>query len=459
MAYKLNEAAVEKAQELIVKGRIDDGPWLPSFDNWDAAQILGVPDPDNPDVDPDVSSTFGLYFLGIFEGEDGAKTEHYAYPFARLVTVGEEPRVFLAALKLIRAQAGMMGETDIFLAANNLLSLAGLNLSAQFKAGDVESIDPDGWWVEVLAEGTWTGSLGGTKEFDGNDLSGIVQTFKETFPDVKPVLRLGDHPELKEGTATELPGEKDLKPAVGQVMDLKVAGKKLLGYFTNVPKLVKDAIQNKMFNQVSAGFWRDFRHGEKVHPYLLNHVAILGAELPAVSGLADLGAYMASANDSLGSVVCFTQTKDEEADMATNEELQKKLDGEKEKNVTLTTERDGLKTENETLQGQNAEFSKKQIESEVEGIVDEAIAGERLLPKNKENEMATGIALRSASVNLKKDEDDPFENWKKGLEERGKVLDFKEKASVGEEAKGGSDDDEEMAAGAAAAEAAEKRHG
>lgn len=429
---KLNQAAVDKARNLIIKGRYDGGPWLP-FENLDESQIQDG---------TTLQEAYGAFFLGV-DG-DGSKADQYAYPYARVEYTGE-PQVFVEALRIIRIQAGMMGDAEIFRAANELLALAtGNQMSSEFAAGDVEKLDPNGWWVEVLRTGTWTGSVGGTVTITEQDLEELVSNFTESFPKLKPALRLGDHPSFQ-----------DLKPAVGWVTGLKKAGDKMLAYFSEVPKVVRDAFEKKLYKNVSVGLRPNFAIDGKVLDRVLDHVAILGAELPAVNGLADLQAYMKSGQSVPETVVCLTQADAPEGgSMPTIEELQTSLQEANNKLSEATAELKTAKEENATLKAEVQKFSAEKVRAEVETVVDDAVKGQRLLPKDRDDAVEIGLTLRNAGVQLKDGESSAYDRWKGQLENADKIVDFSNKSVT----ESGANDDKsdfetDYEAGAAAAEA------
>ena len=312
------------------------------------------------------------------------------------------------------------------------------------------------WWVEILKTGTWTDARGQEVTFTVEDLDQIVASHDEIYPDVEPVLRLGDHPDLEPG----------VKPAVGWVPKLKREGEKLLGLFSDVPEIALAAFQKKLYKNVSAGLWKGWRYKGKTHPYVLNHVAVLGAELPAVKGLADLQAYLSDGIplEIPEGVLCFTQEREQkkEKPMATELEirLEKDLDAEKGKVVTLTeqkktvdTDLEKVRAENKVLKAEALEFAEKEAQADVEAVVSEYIKAGRILPKDKDNAIATGLALRAASVDLKDGDTNPFDAWKTMLANGGKAVDLKESGKTGDEDQK-STPETEMKAGADAARAA-----
>lgn len=106
--------------------------------------------------------------------------------------------------------------------------------------------------------------------------------------------------------------------------------------------------------------------------------------------------------------------------------------------VNLTAERDTATAANKALTKQIAEFTNKAMEAEVTAVVDAAIADGRLLPKDKDKAVKTGLALRNAAgVEFKAGDGSPFDGWKDLLASGGKVVDLSEKgAATGADAKG-----------------------
>ncbi len=135
--------------------------------------------------------------------------------------------------------------------------------------------------VEILAVGTWNGDT-----YAAEDLADMVANsqrpeFKDSFVPVK----LGHS------------GDRDIEdgaPAMGTVENLRLSDDKqaLLADLVNLPDLVYDAIKAKRFASVSIEAYLDVRvGGTRIGP-VLTGLAILGSELPAVSGLKGLEAYL-----------------------------------------------------------------------------------------------------------------------------------------------------------------------
>lgn len=130
--------------------------------------------------------------------------------------------------------------------------------------------------VEIFAVGTWNGM-----KFVQDDLREIADNFVKLSNEIKAPLKFG-HAEDQ-----TLLGQDDGDFALGWVKTVRVAEDKLLADFTDVPQIVNDAISKKLFRQVSVEM--DFiRHTG----WALTAVALLGADLPAVTKLEDLQAFL-----------------------------------------------------------------------------------------------------------------------------------------------------------------------
>lgn len=93
-------------------------------------------------------------------------------------------------------------------------------------------------------------------------------------------------------------------PAVGWVSRVFRKGASLFADFVDVPKLVADAIQKKLYNSVSSEIYLD-EHAKRefgVKGPVLRAVAWLGADVPKVKGMSPLAALMDDAEDEVAIV-------------------------------------------------------------------------------------------------------------------------------------------------------------
>ena len=138
--------------------------------------------------------------------------------------------------------------------------------------------------AEIFSAGVWNG-----ERFTRRDLHEIARNFRRLHAQLKPPLKFG-HDE-----GQTLLGQRDGDPALGWVQRLWVRGDKLLARFAGVPPVVLQAIRAGRYRRVSAELYFDVRAGGRRLGKALKAVALLGADLPAVTNLRDLAAYLASA--------------------------------------------------------------------------------------------------------------------------------------------------------------------
>ncbi|MDR7537437.1 MAG: hypothetical protein QN183_13860 [Armatimonadota bacterium] len=119
-------------------------------------------------------------------------------------------------------------------------------------------------WV-VFRAGTWNGDT-----YTVDDLRAMADAF----------TRVGFTPPLKLGHVDD-PGA----PAVGWVVGLRVDGDRLLADVADVDPQVCQALREHKYGPASAEVYWDLERDGVVYPRVLGAVALLGANIPAVSGL------------------------------------------------------------------------------------------------------------------------------------------------------------------------------
>ena len=132
--------------------------------------------------------------------------------------------------------------------------------------------------AEIFAVGKWNGM-----PFTKDDLASIAKNF-DSFRDLLKVP-------LKFGHNDEQP-MTDGQPALGWVDRVWIDGDKLMAEFADMPSKVMDAIRKKLYRKVSVELDIGVNHKGREYDYVLSGVALLGADIPAVSVLADLDHYM-----------------------------------------------------------------------------------------------------------------------------------------------------------------------
>jgi len=152
--------------------------------------------------------------------------------------------------------------------------------------------------AEIFSVGTWNGHT-----VTQADLEQMVTNFVRLKDQLRPPLKFGHD------ARQTLLGQADGDPALGWVDKLRVVGDKLVATFRDVAPVVRQAILAGRYRRVSAEIYTNVRQGGKDLGSALKAVALLGADLPAVTNLKDLAVYMtAGAVDGLelGPGVVFT---------------------------------------------------------------------------------------------------------------------------------------------------------
>lgn len=130
--------------------------------------------------------------------------------------------------------------------------------------------------AEIFASGRWN-----ELDFSDDDLDKIVQSFE--------FFDLSGRVPLKLGHNDDQP-VTDGQPALGWVDRIWRDGSKLKADFRDLPSVVYDAIKRGLYKFVSVELLRDVIAGTRTVPLVLDAVALLGADLPAVGTLKDLQA-------------------------------------------------------------------------------------------------------------------------------------------------------------------------
>lgn len=130
--------------------------------------------------------------------------------------------------------------------------------------------------VEIFSAGKWNGD-----DIPISDLDEMVTAFNETQEHFKPFLKLGHNKEQKLL-------KNDGLPAAGYVKNVRRVGVKLFGDFFDLPEKIFILIKNKAFSKRSAEVFHDIEILGKTYKRMLKAVALLGAEMPAVTTLDDI---------------------------------------------------------------------------------------------------------------------------------------------------------------------------
>ena len=138
--------------------------------------------------------------------------------------------------------------------------------------------------IEVFSAGIHKGV-----EFTEKHLDEMVKNFYELKGKIKPVLKLAH-----ENTMHKVDGQ----PSLGWGRELKRIGNKLIASFSDVPKLVKQAIERKLYKRVSSEIYPELNIGGKRYKRVLSGVGLLGADIPVVKDLHDIEMFLADDNQA-----------------------------------------------------------------------------------------------------------------------------------------------------------------
>lgn len=204
--------------------------------------------------------------------------------------------------------------------------------------------------AEIFASGRWNNVW----SFTVSDLDQIAASFNELHATgFKVPLKFGHNDEQK---------ITDGQPALGWVTTVWRKGEKLMARFENVPAVVRKAFEAKLYRHVSVELDVDVKdHNGKKHKYVLSAVALLGADRPAVSTLADLTTYLDAPQFTASSRQVFSTIEGNRKEVEmTPEEVQAAIDKSmKPLNERITT----LQGENETLKDENVKLKASQDEA------------------------------------------------------------------------------------------------
>ena len=134
---------------------------------------------------------------------------------------------------------------------------------------DLPTIDIEG--VELIYPGTFD-AASGRSEISEQDIDDLIAWHEATAEDVEVPVRLGHWAD-------------DSAPAEGWVTRLRKVGAKLVADFQRVSLALADQIKAGRYGPRSVGLNRHVEYAGKEWPVVLDHVALLGAVQPAVSGL------------------------------------------------------------------------------------------------------------------------------------------------------------------------------
>lgn len=149
--------------------------------------------------------------------------------------------------------------------------------------------------VEIFKVGKWHNI-----PFSEADLDDMAENFTALAQVQRVPLKLGHSGPVPKG-----------QPSLGWVTSVKRDGQLLRADFDHVPESLAKAIKQKRYRTVSIELLMGAKLGQKVYRHVLDAVALLGADQPAVHGLGDLDQFLAErsvAFDDAGHCLVFETT-------------------------------------------------------------------------------------------------------------------------------------------------------
>lgn len=237
--------------------------------------------------------------------------------------------------------------------------------------------------VVLFRVGLWNGM-----EFSEADLDEIASNFALLEQEMRVPLKLGHRGKSKDQLADDGSGLE--QPALGFVENVRREGAKLLADFRDVPKIMRKAIESRLYSGLSIELLSGVKFKGKMLRYVLDAVALLGSTQPAVSGLKDLATYLAARKcfEDEGERLVFEFTEPAGLDetkvqemiaaalepvKAENEDLKKQLDAEKKKSAKFARE-----------EQERQATAVKERRAKAEAIIENAVKESRILPAQRE---------------------------------------------------------------------------
>ena len=247
----------------------------------------------------------------------------------------------------------------------------------------------DGKWVkvskntaefeaEILSVGVWNGD-----KFTQDDLDEMVKASKE-LAEVKPPLKLGHNNKQP---------MSDGMFSLGWVKagSLRTQAGKLLATFSQVPDVIVNLIKKGLYKRVSSEVYFNYRKAGKVYKRVLAGVALLGADIPAVSNLADLDKYLAQAPDggSFDAIQVYSIEVDDMGSIKTDKgddmsEYKAKFEAEEKAKKTALADADKAKTDLKKFQEDQAEKDKKTNGESFKAYCEKQVKDGKMTPASRD---------------------------------------------------------------------------
>lgn len=250
--------------------------------------------------------------------------------------------------------------------------------------------------AHIFSVGTWN-----KQTFDEAALDLIAGAFNDLSQAGRVPLKFG-HGESKD----EQPFSEG-HPALGWVSRVWREGTQLFADFIDMPTAVFNAVKQGLYKFVSIELLKNAERDGKKYPFVLDAIALLGADIPAVSNLQDLQS-LALSRDSFKFAEALSFTRDFQSTLSGDDttmdpkELQKAIADalapmEARVNALSTeltgvkTERDTFKTKAEALQVNVTDMQKaadaekvKMARESANAVLEAAVRERKILPALRE---------------------------------------------------------------------------
>jgi hypothetical protein len=207
--------------------------------------------------------------------------------------------------------------------------------------------------AHIFSAGTHDGSgKGATRTFTESDLDAMCATFNAAQQAGRVPLKFGHNEEQ---------AVTDGKPALGWLSRLWRDGKKLMADFSDIPSSVYSMIRKGLYKFTSIELLRNVEYDGKSFPWMIDAVALLGADPPAVNGLGDLQKLTLSRDSfKFEEVVSFTRQFIEPDEPLTANERQARAA--EARRLQGGSEMAELRAENERLKAESIQFKRANVE-------------------------------------------------------------------------------------------------
>jgi len=257
--------------------------------------------------------------------------------------------------------------------------------------------------IHIFSPGTQTSAQGVTREFTKSDLKQVAESYNSSIHEAP--IRIGHE-------------DNDKVPAWGWVKGVKLKGEDLYAEVEFSP-LMQDYVSNGLYKKVSASFYAP---ESKINPepgqWSLRHVAMLGAQPPAVKGLTGFAYAEESGTEG---VLDFAATIKLSPDQVFDEELGPTLKTEESpleylKNSIEEARKDMAAEEKAKA---DAQETLEEMDLDTEATTEETEFAEG--DKKKKKAPAGEQGAEDAEEEVSEDEDDAVESKEKKMDTGGKA--------------------------------------